>query len=173
MLEKCGFAGRMPRLVACGGRGATFGDFLTAHANAADSDYVAMLVDSEDPITDIEQTWAHLRQRDGWNQPPGADDDQVLLMTTCMETWITCDRAALRGHYGADLRESALPDLNNMESRTRGAVQDALVQATQACKNRYAKGKRSFEILARLNPAVLRQNLPSFVRCVRVLEDNL
>ena len=173
LLEKCGFDGRMTRLVACGGREATFDDFSTAHSNAADGDYVAMLVDSEDPIADIERTWAHLNQRDGWDQPEGTEDEQVLLMTTCMETWITSDREALRYHYGAGLRENALPDLNDMESRARGAVQDALAQATQTCKNRYAKGKRSFEILARLNPALLRQHLPSFVRCVRVLEDNL
>lgn len=173
LLEKCGFSGRMPRLVACGGRAATFDDFSTVHANAAHGDYVAMLVDSEDPIADIEQTWAHLNQRDGWVQPEGAVDEQVLLMTTCMETWITSDRAALGSHYGGCLRENALPDLNNMESRARGALQDALVQATQTCKNRYAKGKRSFEILARLEPTALRQHLPSFVRCVRVLEDNL
>ena len=43
--------------------------------------YVAMLIDSEDPIDDIEATWHHLResQRDGWAKPEGARDDQVLL----------------------------------------------------------------------------------------------
>jgi hypothetical protein len=173
LFEKCGFGGRMPRLVACGCREAAFDDFSTAHANAGEGDYVAMLVDSEEPVADVEQTWAHLKQRDDWNQPDGADDDQVLLMTTCMETWITSDREALRLHYGASLRENALPDLSNMERRARDVVQHALVQATQTCKNRYAKGKKSFEILARLDPAVLREHLPSFVRCVRVLEDNL
>lgn len=173
LLEKCGFAGRMPRLVACGGREATFDDFSTAHANAARGDYVAMLVDSEDPIADTDETWAHLEHRDGWNKPAGADDEQVLLMTTCMETWITSDRDALRSHYGACLRANALPDLDNMELRARGAVQDALAEATRTCKNKYSKGKRSFEILARLVPAVLRQHLPSFARCVRVLERKL
>ena len=50
LLERCGFAGRMPRLVACGGRSATFDDFKTAHRNAAEGDYVAMLADSEAPL---------------------------------------------------------------------------------------------------------------------------
>lgn len=28
-----------------------------------------------------------------WDPPTGATDNQVLLMTTCMETWIVADRA--------------------------------------------------------------------------------
>ena len=51
LLQNCGFAGRMPRLFACGGREATFDDFKTALAAAAPGDFVAMLIDSEDPIT--------------------------------------------------------------------------------------------------------------------------
>jgi len=37
----------------------------------------------------------------------------------------------------------------------------------------YSKGKRSFEILEKLDPAVLKQYLPSFVRVVRILEAKL
>ena len=173
LVENCGFGGRMPRLVACGGRGATFDNFSTAHAYAGEGDYVAMLVDSEDPVDNIERTWAHLKQRDDWDQPDGADDEQVLLMTTCMETWIMSDRQDLRDHYKTCLQESALPSLNDIESRTRDSVQSALVQATRTCKNRYAKGKRSFEILPRLNVPELRRHLPSFARCQRVLGDKL
>ncbi|MGE5192096.1 MAG: DUF4276 family protein [Deltaproteobacteria bacterium] len=173
LLERCGFAGRMPRLVACGGRQATFDDFSTAHANAGAEDYVAMLLDSEEPVADIEQTWAHLQQRDGWNRPDGAHDEQVLMMTTCMETWIVSDQQALRDYYATCLRKNALPNLNNMESRARDAIQNGLVQATRTCKNRYAKGARSFQILGRLNPGALRQHLPSFLRCERVLGDRL
>ena len=59
LLAKCGFAGRMPKLVACGGRGAAFDRFKTAHEVAGE--YVALLIDSEDPMTDIEAAWKHLR----------------------------------------------------------------------------------------------------------------
>ncbi|MGI8982173.1 MAG: DUF4276 family protein [Pirellulaceae bacterium] len=173
LLEKCGFVGRMPRLVACGGRGAAFADFTTAHVNAAEGDFVALLVDSEDPVADIEQTWAHLKLRDGWDKPSGAIDEQVLLMTTCMETWIISDRQALKEHYVACLQQNALPSLNNLETRRRDVVQNAMVQSTRTCKNRYTKGRKSFEILAQLNPEILRQHLPSFERCERVLGDNL
>lgn len=173
LLEKCGYAGRMPKLVACGGRGATYDDFKTAHENRAADDYIAMLVDSEDPVEDIEATWAHLTDRDGWQKPEGGEDDQALLMTTCMETWIVSDRAALAGHYGSKLQESALPPLVNMESRPRGTIQDNLVRATRNCSNAYKKGKRSFEVLAKLTPATLDQHLPSFVRVRRILDEKL
>ncbi len=173
LLEKCGFSGRMPRLVACGGRGATFDDFSTAQAHAGDGDYVAMLVDSEEPVADIEETWRHLKSRDGWEQPDGAVNEQVLLMTTCMETWIASDRQTLQEHFGSCLQDNALPSLTNMESRPREAIQDALIRATQKCKNAYTKGRKSFEIVGKLNPAVLRQHLPSFVRCERVLDEKL
>ena len=50
LLEKMGLSGRMPRLSACGGREAVFDDFKTAHVRQHANDYVAMLVDSEDPV---------------------------------------------------------------------------------------------------------------------------
>jgi len=173
LLKRCGFAGRMPRLVACGGRSATFDDFKTAHNHSAEGDCVTVLVDSEDPVTDTEQTWAHLRQRDGWDKPQGAEDEQVLLMVTCVETWIVTDRDTLRSHYGAGFQESALPPLNEMESRSRDSIQGKLVRATRNCKNAYAKGKRSFAVIAKLAPAALRPHLPSFARLERVLAARL
>lgn len=173
LLEKCGFAGRMPRLVACGGRAAAYDDFKVAHANNPPADYVAMLVDSEDPVADIEATWQHLNRRDGWEKPGGANDDQVLLMTTCMETWIVCDRATLIQHYGVQLQQAALPALIDLETRSRDSVRDALIHATRDCSNGYAKGKRAFEVLTRLNPSALQLNLPSFGRVRRILEARL
>jgi hypothetical protein len=99
----------MPKLVACGGRNAAFDDFKVALASARKDDRVFLWIDSEDPVADIEATWQHLKARDGWTRPRGATDEQVLFMTTCMETWIVADRATLAEHYGADLQESALP----------------------------------------------------------------
>lgn len=70
---------------------------------------VFMLIDSEDPMANIEATWPHLKVRDGWEKPENAGDEQVLMMTTCMETWIVADRAALKSHFGQNLQESGLP----------------------------------------------------------------
>ena len=175
LLEKCGYGElrRMPHLVACGSRHTAFDDFKTALAARANDDYVALWIDSEDPMANIETSWAHLRARDNWAQPASATDDQVLFMTTCMETLIIADHAALKRHYGTELQTTALPRLVNLENRQRHDVQDKLVHATRNCTNAYAKGKRSFEILAKLAPATLEAHLPSFVRTRRILNQKL
>jgi hypothetical protein len=172
LLENCGFTGYMPRLVACGGRDSAFGDFKIAHANKSDSDYVAMLIDSEDPLDNLD-VWEHLKRRDGWDKPFGSEDDQVLFMTTCMETWIVADRDALTKHYRSELQKSALPPLVDLESRSRHDIQNDLFHATRDCSNAYNKGKSSFDVLEKLSPDKLELHLPSFVRVKQILEDRL
>jgi hypothetical protein len=172
LLERCGFSGRMPRLVACGGRSATYSDFKTAHESNK-AEYVAMLIDSEETVSDPEKTWDHLKNRDLWEQPDGADDEQVLFMTTCMETWIIADRYTLRQHYGSSLQESALPSLNTLEQRSRQEVQEGLKHATGSCANAYQKGKRSFEILGKVKPEVLGSRLVALQRAKRILHEKL
>jgi len=162
----------MPRLVACGGRSAAYGDFKTAHESNKAA-YVAMLIDSEETVSDPEKTWDHLKNRVLWEQPDGADDEQVLFMTTCMETWIIADRDTLRQHYGSSLQESALPSLSALEQRNRQEVQKGLKHATRNCSNAYQKGKRSFEILGKLEPETMESHLPAFQRAKRILNEKL
>ena len=172
LLERCGFSGRMPRLVACGGRSAAYGDFKTAHESNK-AEYVAMLIDSEKPVSNPEETWDHLRNCDRWERPDGADDEQVLFMTTCMETWIVADRDTLRQHYGSSLQESALPSLISLEQGNRQDIQEGLKRATRNCSNAYQKGKRSFEILGKLKPETMESHLPAFQRAKRILNEKL
>ncbi|MHB8524220.1 MAG: DUF4276 family protein [Limisphaerales bacterium] len=175
LLDRMGFKGRKPRLVACGGRGAVYDRFVIEHS-AEGARYVAMWIDSEEPMINREAAWEHLRKVrtvPQWERPEGAEDDQVLLMTTCMETWIVADRAVLREHYGSDLQESALPSLVELENRERHDVQAKLEHATRNCTNAYGKGKRSFEILGQLTADVLKEFLPSFVRVRRILNQKL
>ncbi|GAF95568.1 unnamed protein product [marine sediment metagenome] len=162
----------MPRLVACGGRSATYGDFKTAHESNK-AEYVAMLIDSEEPVSNPEETWDHLRNCDRWEQPDGADDEQVLFMTTCMESWIVADRDTLRQHYGSSLQESALPSLISLEQSNRQDIQERLKRATRNCSNAYQKGKRSFEILGKLEPETMESYLPAFQRAKRILNEKL
>jgi len=170
LLKKCEFPGDI-RLKARGGRDAVFDSFKTAHDAKAPGDYVAMLVDSEEPVT--QTPWEHLRRRDpSWTKPPDATDDQVLFITTCMETWIVSDRPTLRSHYRNCLNENPLPSAVNIEQRPRDQVQDSLALATRSCSNAYRKDKRSFEILGELNLVVL-QGLPSFARLRRILQERL
>lgn len=161
----------MPRLVACGSRDAAFHDFKLAVQNRWGG-YVAMWIDSEDPVEEIEKVWKHLAKRDGWQKPRSVNDDQVLLMTTCMETLIVADLSACRAHYKR-LQESALTPQANLESRHRHEVQDGLARATRGCSNAYRKGARSFEPLSSLSPETLATHLPSFARTLRILEQKL
>lgn len=175
LLDGMGFTGRKPRLVACGGRKNVFDRFKT-ELRSPSANYIGMWIDSEDPMADIERAWDHLASVTTvpvWERPDNVTDDQVLFMTTCMETWIVTDRAALREHYKQKLNENPLPHTNGLEAKQRHAVQQALETATKDCKNGYAKGKRSFEILEKLDPAVLKQHLPGFVRVDRILKTKL
>ena len=176
LLEKSGkFAGRLPRIIACGSRQGAYDNFKTEHL-AGKVSYVALLVDSEEPVADGEKPWEHLKTRDNWDCPEKATDDQVFLMTTCMETWIIADQEGLKRFFERHkpcLLAAGLPSTVNLENQQRHQIQDALVTATKDCTNAYAKNKRSFEALANADPAVLRVHLTAFVRMERILDDKL
>ncbi|MCX6179860.1 MAG: DUF4276 family protein [Chlorobiales bacterium] len=172
LLQQNGFKEKMPRLVACGSRNSVFSDFKAAH-QSKNYTYVALWIDSEDPVADIEKTWEHLKQRDGWEKPEKSSDEQVLFMTTCMETLIATDRDALKACFKKNLQESALPPLNNLESKNRKELFDLLKHATRNCSARYEKGKKSFELLGLLDVKILRQHLPSVERTWRILDKYL
>lgn len=173
LLDKSGFTRRAPRLVACGSRNDAYDAFQTAHRQGKFT-YVALWVDSEAPVVDGEQTWQHLKLRDQWERPAGAVDEQVFLMTTCMETWIVAGRVALNQHYkGGCLQETTLPSLVDLEQKNRHLVQDSLVHATRTCTNAYTKNKRSFEALGSADPVVLKAQLSAFARMVRILNERL
>lgn len=170
LLTKAGLT-RMPRIVAGGGRDQTFDRFKIAIAIGEDA---MLLVDSEDPVTGT-SAWGHLKARDGWDCPSGVDDHQAQLMVTCMETWIVADREALRRVFRACLHESALPPVVRLEERGRHDVQDQLEHATRDCgrTRAYRKGKRSFRVLAELDPQTLRQHLPHFQKLLDALASRL
>lgn len=106
-------------------------------------------------------------------KPDECEDDQVFLMTTCMETWIAADPDSLIRYYGNCLRKSSLPSLHNIEQRNRHEIQNDLKNATLGCSNVYQKNKRSFEILGKLNPEILENNMVSFRRMKRILNEKL
>lgn len=163
---------RKPSIHPCGGRDRAFKDFQTAHKQEK-AKFVALLVDSEDPVEDLKKPWEHLKKRDNWDRPKGANDDQVFFMTTCMETWIVANREALKAHFKQNFQENALPPLHDLENRHRHDVLAKLEHATRNCPNTFKKGNRSFEILAKLSPTVLRSHLPSFKRMEDILKAKL
>ncbi len=181
LLENAGFKGKLPRIWPCGGRDQTFQEFEAALSRRNSTETSILLVDSEDPIQssdfslDSPACWAHLKSRDGWEKPENATHRQIALMATCMETWFTTDREALRKVFGPKLRESALPAMTILEQRNRKELFKALVTATEPYgrDRHYQKGERSFKILQFLNPTTLQQHLPHFQRFLDVLRHHL
>jgi len=175
LMQKAGFTGRLPSTDACGGRSNTFRDFQISLENK--NRISLLLVDSEDPIVDLTDEvdndfgWRHLKTRDGWERPKNTSNYQVILMATCMESWIAADREALKEYYGtAYLQENALPPLFDLENRHRHTVQEALLKATKTSKKFYKKGERSFDILASVDPNTLSKHLSQFRRFIEVLK---
>jgi Domain of unknown function (DUF4276) len=180
LLEKAGFRGRLPRIVACGGRDQAYQQFKKAFGNRSQADLAILLIDSEDPLNFKDATinapiWQHLLDRDKWEKPAAAHDNQVALMVTSMETWIMADQMAIRSFFGAKVKEKYLLPAQNLEARTRKDVFGALEKATEDCgKDRqYRKGSKSFQLLATVNPQTLRQHLPHFQRFIDVLQHHL
>ena len=141
------------KIVRGGGRKQTFDRFATAVTAAAPGAAVLLLVDSEGPVAEGRTVWEHLGARDGWTRPDGAGDDQAYLMVQLMETWFLADRDALRAYFGARFRENAIRDWPALENVPKKTVLKALDRATASCGKRYAKGRVSFELLARIAPA--------------------
>ena len=76
--------------------------------------------------------------------------------------------------FGARLQISALLPVNDLEQRSRSDVQRALEKATHNCgpNKAYPKGRRSFQVLAELNPGTL-MDLPHFKLLIQALDSRL
>ena len=152
-----GFDGIMPRFVPCGSRRNAFEDFKTAIKNG---EVALLLVDAEEPIKAV-GPWGHLKDRDKWNRPKGATDDQCHLMVQVMESWFLADTSALKSYFSQGFREASLPQNPSVEEIPKQDIERGLRQATRnTSKGAYSKGKHSFEILALLDPAKVRKHSP-------------
>ena len=185
-LEKAGFRGRMPRIIACGSRADAYDSFCTA---VRSGEPALLLVDSEALVADTHQPgddrnpsaraewlpWQHLRQRQGdrWEKPAGADDLQCHLMTQCMESWLLADRKSLKAFFGQGFKENQLPAAANpVERIEKTQVYDALARATRDCKTKsqYGKGEHSFKLLAMIDPEKVVNASPWARRFVETLQ---
>lgn len=158
--EAAGLAGRMPRVVRGKGRSQTFDMFVTAIRSPRPGELPLLLVDSEDPVATGHTVWQHLKARNNWERPNGADDDRAFLMVQVMETWFLANRALLRQYFGSALREQHLRKWPALEALTKDTVLSALIQATAGCTKSYSKGRVSYELLAKLNPGSVEAKCP-------------
>ena len=160
---KAGLVGRMPEVVACGGRRRAYDRFRTSHESAGQDDLPILLVDSEAPVvhTDL---WEHVRLRDGdgWQRPQGALPDQIHLMVQTMEAWFHADKEVLREYYGQGFRPAKLSQRLDIDNIPKADLYAGMQMATRDCltKGEYSKGQHSFEILARIDPAKVRASSP-------------
>jgi len=155
-----GLADRMPGVVRGQGRTQTFDLFAKAIANPRSGTLPLLLVDSEDPVMAGHSVWQHLKARDDCDRPSGAADDQGFLMAQVMETWFLADRDLLRRYFGTSLRENHLRQWPDLEAVPKLTVFDALEKSTAGCQRHYSKGKVSYELLGRLNPASVEAACP-------------
>lgn len=171
-LERAGFEGRMPRIVASGSRQGSMDDFFTAIQQTAGDAF--LLVDAEGPVT-TKDPWKHLRERDGWARPKGATDDQCHIMVQIMESWFLADRSALADYFGNGFRENALPGTPDaVEGIAKKEVLSGLQRATRAVqKGEYNKGAHSFAILESLDPSKVKDASRWAKRLLDTLEAKL
>ena len=168
---RANLAGRMPSVVACGGRERAYDRFITALRSAGKQEFVVLLVDSEAPVTAGSGPWTHLEERDGWDKPAGATDDHAHLMVQCMEAWFLADPGALAGYFDDGFRDGALPRRAEVEEVSKPDIERGLKAATRHCKPKgaYHKGRDSFRILEILNPGTVEKASPHAKRFLETL----
>ena len=171
--DKAGLTGRMPRIVACGGRQKTYDKFCSALTNAAENEFIVLLVDSEDPVATGSGPWAHLKNRDQWERPAGAADDNAHLMAQCMEAWFFADKDSLAKYFGAGFNRNALSARPDIENIPKADLENHLQAATRQCepKGKYRKGRHSFAVLAALDPAKVTAASPHAEQLVKTLRN--
>lgn len=132
---------------------------------AIGKNHIWLLVDAEElaPALKPGETanpWAHVKARDQWDKPSGANDEQLHLMSVMMETWLVCDREALRKQC-SQINATKLPAVNrSLESKSKEAINKALDDAfSSTSAKKYSKGSHSFKILAEVDPMKLRRSL--------------
>lgn len=165
--RKAGLEGRMPRIVASGGRQQTFDDFCTALKKSGVDDFIILLVDSEAPVAAGTGSWSHLKARDNWNKPAAATDENAHLMVQCMEAWFLADKDTLAAFFGGGFNRNALPSRTDVENISKHDLFNGLKNATRHCnkKGEYGKGKHSFDILAQIDISKVTAASP-FAQCL-------
>ena len=141
-----------PRVVACGSRENALDAF---RAELSRSGAALLLVDSEAPVApqNVGRPWAHLAERDKWQKPQGASDDDAHLMAQCMESWFVADPDALADHFGQGFKPAKLPQNPKVEEVAKKDVMSGLRAAVKNTRNgEYHKTRDGFALIGKIDP---------------------
>ena len=126
-------------------------------------DDAILLIDSEGE--ELDSLISRIRSHIGPDKHP-------FFMVQKMEAWFIADRNALRNHFGAGFRESALPRNRNVEEVSIQDIDNALRNATRDCaKQRYSKGRDDVGLLNQLNPTTVYNACPNFALLIDHLRE--
>ena len=181
LIEKAGFGGKMPHIVASGSRNDAFDDFKTAIQQGKTA---LLLIDSEAPVKSEHQQgepedwkpWLHLKTRSNdatWEQPADCDDTDCHFMVEAMENWLLVDPDLLKTFFGSEFNANALPQNSSIEKVNKYTALKALQRASSQCQKQYKKGDISFRLLAQLDPNILRVKSPWAERFFLLLQTKL
>jgi len=153
-------------VIPAGSRGRCLDHFCNAcedHPGA----FNILLVDAESAV--CAKPREHLCNRDGWIIE--APEDACHLMVQTMEAWLVADRAALAQYYGGGFLNSAIPDNPNVEEIDKATLESALDAATRGTqKGKYREIQHGADLLARIDPEVVRARAQHCDRLFRTLE---
>lgn len=160
LLEKAGFKGRMPSIIAAGDRSAAYDRYKTL---VKQKEKAVLLIDSKKTITAkfSEKPWDFLKSFEHWYWEADLDNATCHLMVQCMEAWFYAYKDCLVEYYGHDFRVKSLSS-RPIEKIEKDECISSLNQAASQCKTKkgYDKGRDSFKILMGLSPDKLKKASP-------------
>ena len=176
-LKEAGLRGKMPQITPSGSRQEAYGAYCHELAGGKPA---VLLVDSEGPVSESHRAgafaewrpWQHLMQHDNWKKPPTASDADCHLMVQCTESWFLADPQALKVRFGQGFQQNQLPKGRSLEDIPKRDVLRGLQEATRKCETagQYDKGKHSFELLGRIDPAKVTEQSPWAKRFIDMLK---
>ena len=155
-----------PSFIACGPRSETFKAAWKAFEERSPEDRIILLVDSESPPSySPESAWKHLRERaeDKWLTLEHRHARYIFMMAVCMETWIIADSSSIASEFPSCFAADKIPCWPDLEQVEKQAVFDAIEKSTASCKDGWKKsrsGNATFQMFARLDPAIVRGKCP-------------